>query len=112
MDWNNNRKVSSGCEANARDLLSSRFNVDRKYLTSDDEVIDKPFYIFESGFDPDFASGSPQFRVSPFKQDFSKVDNSCRSKFPLTDDRSRMISTEKLIAADSVSRQASSTAYF
>src|SRR6266403_2976279 len=110
MDWNNNCKVSSGCEANARDLLSSRFNVDRKYLTSDDMLIDKPPYVFDFGLDPDFASGSLQFSESPFKQDFSKVDNSCWSKFPLADDRSRMISTEKLIAADSVSRQASSTA--
>src|SRR5258706_3277863 len=109
MDWNNKRKVSSGCEANARDLLSSRFNVDRKYLTSDDVLIDKPFYVSDFGFDPDFAVGSTEFRVSHFEQDFSKVDNCCWSKLPLTNNRSRTIGTEQLIARDSMSAKTSST---
>src|SRR5258708_27978632 len=110
MDWNNNCKVNSGCEANARDLLSSRFNVDRKYFASFDMLIDKPLYVFDFGFDPDFAPWSLQFRKSSLVSDFSKVDNCCRSKLPLSDDRSRMVTTEKLITADSMSRNASSTA--
>jgi len=70
MDWNNNSKVWSRGESNARDLIATSFNVDRKNLANRNMLTDEPLDVFEIGFDPDFTRRASDIGVFLFLVDF------------------------------------------
>lgn len=75
-------------------------------------VADKAVDVFDIRFDPDFTGRTADFGIGALLWDFAEVNYRCRSEFPLSKDRRRVVSTQKLIPADSVSRENSSPAEF
>lgn len=109
IERNNEYKVSSGSEANACDSLPSRFNIRSKEWTSEDVVMDEAFYVAEGRLNPDLDSGSPEFGELGFAEGFVEVDDGGGPEFVLSDNRSRVITSEELIIRYTMCRQNSST---
>lgn len=112
MDWNNESKVRSGCEANPRNLVSACFNINRKDLAATNEPSDKDADVRKRWLRPDRALWSPDIGEVLFFYDLRKIGYGCGSEFPLPGDSRRMISTQQLITTDSMSANTSSTTEF
>src|SRR5260221_12759583 len=92
MDWNNKRKVGSGCKANTCNLRSSRFNIDRKDFTAANVRMDEGPYVIEVGLGPDFTRWAANVWEVFLAVDLGQVCDGGWSEFPLARDSSRMVS--------------------
>ena len=103
IEWNNKCKVWSGSESNASDSCAARFDVDRKQLTAADMVGEEASDVFKRWLGPDFNRWAGDMRGFLFIVDFSQVGDYCGSEFPLSVNRARMVSAQKLIPANAMS---------